>query len=77
MIFYKEIEGRMRYYRKVAIYHIWTDPDWKNLIQIRGILKYQFYKNTEVYSEELMGMIWIIKYLLFHYKNIIKFYGRL
>lgn len=65
MIFYKEIEGGMRYYRKVAIYHIWTDADWKNLIQIRGILKYEFNKNTEVYSEELMGMIWIIKYLLF------------
>ena len=29
MIFYKEIEMKMRIFGKIAIYQIWTDPDWK------------------------------------------------
>ena len=29
MIFYKEIEMKMRNFWKIAIYQILTDPDWK------------------------------------------------
>ena len=44
MIFYKEIEMKMRNFGKIAIYKFEPIPIEKKLIPIRIILKLKFYK---------------------------------
>lgn len=48
MIFYMEIETKMRNFRKIAIYQIWTHPDWnKKTDHDPNNLKLIFYKKEK------------------------------
>lgn len=49
-MFYKKIETKMQTLRKIDIYQIWTDPDWKKKTDHNN-LKLKFYKYTAAYSE--------------------------
>lgn len=52
MTFYKKIVTKKQNFRKIAIYQILSDPDWKKKPDPdRNILKLKFYKNTVVYFE--------------------------
>lgn len=57
MIFYREIETKMRKLRKkMEVLEKWSDPNLKELIPIRIISKVDFYINDTYYYEKL---IWI------------------